>query len=114
MLLVSKPPGGEGPLPEGSCTTSAMIPALDLVEGVAGLGYAIHTLNESDGGWLDLSPIVAGGLGVYGLAFSYSAYQGFSWTSECRRRVAMSEEEATSEEAITAYLRTISVNGPKR
>ena len=132
VLLVSRPPPGDGPLPEGTCSTSAAAPVLDASMGAL-WGLAIVGL-MTEGLDLDLdlvqfsevdhaarvparrtsvgslSSATADDVGIIGLlafpmaGFGYSAYKGFNWASECRRRQALSEE------AIADHLRALARN----
>ncbi len=107
-LFMSGPPPGDGPLPEGTCETSVVAPALDAgvsafwVLPTVGLAVDGDSWDDSQSGWVG-APKEAG-IAMFGLlagAWGYSAYKGFTWTSECRRRQALSEE------AIADHLRTL-------
>ena len=99
-LFMSRPPLGDGPLPEGTCATSAFAPVLDAAMSALMIRtmVAIATDDDKD----DDAALVVGGLPT--AAWGVSAYKGFSWTSECRRR------EALSEQAIADHLRTLAGN----
>ncbi|MCZ0935450.1 MAG: hypothetical protein OXJ54_09735 [Gemmatimonadetes bacterium] len=101
-LFMSRPPLGDGPLPEGTCATSALAPVLDAAMSafmVSGM-VAIATDEVEN----DLEEVGFVILGLPTAAWGYSAYKGFNWTSECRRR------EALSEEAIADHLRALARN----
>ncbi|WP_420617278.1 hypothetical protein [Candidatus Palauibacter sp.] len=107
LAFVDGPPPGDGPLPRGTCSTSAVAPVLD-ASGAAmwgltgGLALADALNDEPDppnsiftnesGGVVSL--LIAG-------AYAYSAVRGFQATSECRERQSMSEQ------AIADYLRSV-------
>ena len=103
-LFVSKPPLGDGPLPAGTCTTSAFTPFVDgtmaVLFGVSALDIALTDFEDEDA--QDARPYAVGASLVLGGALGLSSYRGFRWTSECRARQSMSEE------AIADYLRTLS------
>jgi len=102
LVLLDKPPPGDGPLPDGSCTTSKAAPLLD-VAGVplgllAALASQIQLFEE-----VDPAERVAGAVGGVAMAgvSGYSAVSGFKSTSACRRRQSMSEQ------AIADHLRIL-------
>ena len=103
-LFVSKPPLGDGPLPTGTCTTSAFAPFLDgtlaALYGVSALRLSLTDFEDED--LQDARPYGIGASVVLGGIFGLSSYRGFKWTGECRARQSMSEE------AIADYLRTLS------
>lgn len=106
LLFVNPPPAGDGPLPEGTCSTGSLIPVVDLslsaVWGITGIDvYANqgHLFNPDEDAILGAALIVAGTIQ------GYSAVRGFGWTTNCRKRQAMSEE------AIADYLRTVGREG---
>ncbi len=101
-LFMSRPPLGDGPLPEGTCATSALAPVLDAAMSALMVSTIVHVATdevEHDG-----EEVVSVILGLPAAAWGVSAYKGFSWTSECRRR------EALSEQAIADHLRTLARN----
>ena len=106
-LFVSKPPLGDGPLPKGSCTTSALAPALDVsmaaLQAIGSLKVALDDSDRyiSDEG-RDLRPYVAGSGLLTAGALSFSASRGFKWTRECKARQEMSEA------ALVDHLRALS------
>ncbi|MCY3599683.1 MAG: hypothetical protein OXN85_06905 [Gemmatimonadetes bacterium] len=101
-LFMSRPPLGDGPLPEGTCATSALAPVLDaamsayMVWGMVSVATDDEE-RDSDGAVLVVLSLPAG-------AWGFSAYKGFRWTSECRRRQTLSEE------AIADHLRALARN----
>ena len=100
-LLMSRPPLGDGPLPEGTCSESVVAPVLDVAMGVLTVVTAVDRANDDEEeDFTNMAfGILAGGGG-----WAYSAYKGFGWTSECRRRQALSEQ------AIADHLRTLARN----
>ncbi len=111
LTLLKKPRLADGPAAR-DCTTSRVAPALDAAAaGLVVVGLARGLTHEPEGFDLELISDAAAVamLTPPALLSAYSAARGFGWTSECRRRQALSEE------AIAAYLRTLvtpSVAGP--
>ena len=101
-LFMSRPPLGDGPLPEGTCATSAALPVLDVAMSAVTVVGAVANSDEGDS-W-DEANLAGGALAA--AAWAYSAYKGFNWTAECRRRQALSEQ------AIADHLRTLARNAP--
>ena len=103
VLLMNGPPPGDGPLPEGTCSTSVVAPALDAAWSALWVfGLVATTSDDNQNDYVDEVYAVAFGLPAAG--WGYSAYKGFTWTSECRRRQALSEE------AIADHLRALAGN----
>ena len=101
LILVDKPPIGDGPIPSGLCTSSPVIPILDLGAATFSTTLAVMALaeNSPDSEDEELFAILAGATGA---TMGYTAAKGFSWSNECRRRQAMSEA------ALTSHLRAVS------
>lgn len=85
-FFVTNPPPGDGPLPEGSCTYSYLIPAVDLAMAGLWTGAALAVKDSEDDGAL---PVFLAAALVQAMAATES---GFPPISECRRRQSMSEE----------------------
>ncbi|WP_419948349.1 hypothetical protein [Candidatus Palauibacter sp.] len=99
LVLVNKPPPGDGPVSRGDCTRSIVAPVADVVYGVVfPLGFLAMAADDADGIASDDLPGVAV-LAVWAAGGTYSAVRGFGWTSDCKRRNALSEE------ALADYLR---------
>ena len=99
-LFMSRPPLGDGPLPDGTCATSALAPVLDAAMGafmISGM-IGIATDDDEDD---DVALVIAA---LPTAAWGASAYKGFNWTDECRRRQSLSEE------AIADHLRALARN----
>lgn len=104
-LALTRPPPGNGPLPEGTCSTSVVLPALDsgmgVLFGITTVGVLVAGEDEDY-----VSNELAGAVfGLAAAAWGYSAYKGFEWTSECRLRQALSEQ------AIADHPRTLGQEG---
>lgn len=108
MLFMTRPPKAPGPVTRGDCTRIVAAPVIDGVVSLGHLGQAAGIWGESRESFdtdeaYDRnrfgSAIIAG-------AFAVSAVHGFKWSSECRRRTALSEQ------AIRDHLRAVS--GPRR
>jgi len=72
-----------------------------------GAGLVVATvgiISEHDISTDSGAEMVAGATMLGAAGWGYSAYKGFGWTSECRRR------EALSEQAIADHLRTLARN----
>lgn len=105
-VFVNQPPTGEGPLPEGACTTSQAMPLLDAVGSVA---YAAATvLSDHDLEDIGLSSGTGARITSAGMAggLAYSALIGFRSTSKCRERQRLSRRE------IAAHVRTLVSSTP--
>lgn len=102
-LFMSRPPLGDGPLPEGTCATSALAPVLDAAMSALMVSGMIGIATDDDDEYDDVALVISA---LPTAAWGVSAYKGFRWTSECRRR------ETLSEQAIADHLRTLARNAP--
>ena len=107
LAFVNRPPPGDGPLPRGTCSTSAVAPVLD-VSGAAFWGFMsgwilVDVVNDEPqpaNSYVTNEAASVMSLLITG-AYTYSAVRGFKSTSECRERQSMSEQ------AIADYLRGV-------
>lgn len=103
MLFMTRPPKAPGPVAQGHCTRSPAAPIIDGVVGLGHLGQAAGIWGESRASFdtdeaydsYNLASAILGGV------FAVSAVHGFVWSSECRRRTALSEQ------AIRDHLRVL-------
>lgn len=95
---MSRPPLGDGPLPEGTCAESVLAPVLDAAMSALMVVSAVGAASDDTE---DYEDVVYAIMAIPAGAWGYSAYRGFTWTSECRPRQALSEQ------AIADHLRTL-------
>lgn len=103
MLFMTRPPKVPGPVARGDCTRGVAAPVIDGVISLGHLGQAAGIWGESRADFdtdeaYDRNRI---GSAIIAGAFAVSAAHGFKWSSECRRRTALSEQ------AIRDHLRGI-------
>jgi len=104
LALIKKPRLAEGPAAR-DCTTSPVAPILDLTAASVSSALLVRGLSNDDSFFdgPEWDAIAVAVLGGPALLWGYSAARGFGWTSECRSR------QSVSEEAITDYLRTLTI-----
>ncbi|MYA32830.1 MAG: hypothetical protein F4164_06955 [Gemmatimonadales bacterium] len=101
---MTRPPRALGSVAQGDCTRSVAAPVIDGVVSLGHLGQAAGIWGESRASFdtdedYDRNRI---GSAIIAGAFAVSAVHGFKWSSECRRRAALSEQ------AIRDHLRAVS------
>ncbi len=108
MLFMTRPPKAPGPVALGHCTRSPAAPIIDGVVGLGHLGQAAGIWGESRASFEtdEAHDTYRLASGILGGVFAVSAVHGFMWSSECRRRTALSEQ------AIRDHLRAVSGRRP--